>query len=495
MAGRFISIWFRHLVTDWFALREPELRQKPFVVRLSSHGRMIVAAANAVAQKEGIREGMVLADARAIIPALIVKDDLPVLKERLLRKLAEWCIRFTPSAAVDLPDGLILDATGCSHLWGGDQPYIEEIFKRLRLRGYDVQVAMADSIGCAWAVARFGEGCHVIPKGQHQNVMMSMPTESLRIDVETVIRLRKLGLLKVFQLAVIKKPSLRRRFGQLLIDRLDQALGNLDEVIKPVIPVEVYSERLSCLEPITTADGIEIALDQLLRKLCLRLRQDQKGLRSAILKCYRVDGKMEHISIGTHKPTHHVEHLFRLFALKISSIEPGLGIELFVLDAPRFDELLPVQEKFWDASAGLQDERISELIDRLAGRVGTKAIRRYLPAEHHWPERSFRPALSVSESVSLAWPDSNRRPIQLLSEPEPIEVTAPIPDYPPMLFRCRGIVHQVVKADGPERIEQEWWKMRREEGIGFSALATITTRHTSGSFTDILPRWNTLNYR
>jgi protein ImuB len=49
------------------------------------------------------------------------------------------------------------------------------------------------------------------------------------------------------------------------------------------------------------------------------------------------------------------------------------------------------------------------------------------------------------------------RPLQLLARPQPVEVTAPIPDYPPMLFRYLGILHTIKKADGPERIEPEWW--------------------------------------
>ncbi|HEU4902126.1 MAG TPA: DNA polymerase Y family protein, partial [Flavisolibacter sp.] len=44
-----------------------------------------------------------------------------------------------------------------------------------------------------------------------------------------------------------------------------------------------------------------------------------------------------------------------------------------------------------------------------------------------------------------------------LYPPERIDVTAPIPDYPPMLFRYKGTMHKIIKADGPERIEQEWW--------------------------------------
>ena len=113
MARRFVSIWFRHLTTDWFTLRQPQLRDVPFVRCTPLHGRMIVTAANTIAEANGIDRGMVLADARAIMSELQVLDDRSDLAEKLLTCIAEWCIRFTPSVAVDLPDGILLDATGC----------------------------------------------------------------------------------------------------------------------------------------------------------------------------------------------------------------------------------------------------------------------------------------------------------------------------------------------------------------------------------------------
>jgi protein ImuB len=84
-------------------------------------------------------------------------------------------------------------------------------------------------------------------------------------------------------------------------------------------------------------------------------------------------------------------------------------------------------------------------------------IHRYLPDEHYWPERSFKSASSLHEKLSTTWRTDKLRPLQVLSKPEFIEVTAPIPDYPPMLFRYKGQLHKIVRADGPERIEQEWW--------------------------------------
>jgi protein ImuB len=456
MEKRFVSIWFRHLTTDWFTLNQPHLLDLPFVLKGSTHGKMVVTAANAAAQALGIERGMSLADSRAILPELQVSDDKPDLIDKLLKRLAEWCIRFTPSVAVNSPDGLLLDATGCAHLWGGDQSYLAEIVKKLNARGYDVRVAIADTIGVAWAIARFGKAPLIINRGMHIEALLSLPPEALRLEEDTVQRLHKLGLHRIGQIIGMPRFSLRRRFGQPFITQLDLALGREEEILTPVQFVEPYQERLPCLEPIVTATGIEFALDQLLKTLCHRLQQEQKGLRQAIFKGYRVDGKVEQVNIGTNRPSYNVNHLFKLFEIKLQTIEPALGIELFVLEAPKVEDYFPFQEKLWEQSGGLEDERLSELLDRLGNKTGVQAIR-YLPDEHYWPERSFKPASSLQDKLTTAWRADKLRPLQLLSKPERIEVTAPIPDYPPMLFQHKGKLHRIIKADGPERIEQEWW--------------------------------------
>src|SRR5688572_593443 len=192
MAKRFVSIWFRYLTTDWFTLRQPQLANKAFVLRSLSHGRRIITAANALAESEGIYTGMALADARVIIPSLEDLDDNPGLPDKLLKRIAEWCIRFSPYVAIDPPDGLILDVTGCSHLWGGDQLYLEEIIKRFKVHGYHTRVAIADTAGLAWAVARFGKKAFVIETGRNEEALVSLPPEALRLDADTVQQLHKL---------------------------------------------------------------------------------------------------------------------------------------------------------------------------------------------------------------------------------------------------------------------------------------------------------------
>jgi len=457
MPKRFMSIWFRYLRTDRFVRRQPDLLSIPFVLSSPDHGRVVVTAVNVLAQQQGIDNGMAVADARAIIPSLKVFDDSPDLSIKLLTGIAEWCIRFSPVVAIDPPDGLLLDVTGCAHLWKGEKKYLEEIKKRFIHFGYDVRIAIADTIGSAWAIARFGQNNFIIKSGEQTTALLPLPPSCLRIDSVIVERLEKLGLRQISNFISMPRPSLRRRFGKELLQKLDKASGHEEETIIPVIPVEPYYERLPSLEPIVTATGIEIALQRLLDALCKRLAHEEKGIRGAIFKCYRIDGKMEKIEIGTNRPTCNTKHLFKLFEIKIDSIEPALGIELFTLDALKVEELPITQEELWKNHCGLDNINLSELLDRISGKIGAGKIHRYVPDEHYWPERSFKLALSIDEPLQTTWKMDRPRPLQLLSKPEAIDVTAPIPDYPPMNFRYKGKLHKIRKADGPERIQQEWW--------------------------------------
>jgi protein ImuB len=457
MGTRYISIWFRHLTTDWLTLRRPELQGMPFVFAVPDHGRMVIVSASLAAEAEGVTSGMAVADAKAVVPSLQVFDDKEGRRTRLLSALGKWCIRYAPVIAIDLPDGLVLDVSGCAHLWGGERPYLKEIVTRLRSKGYDVRAAMADTIGAAWAISRFGTVSPVVESDAQMEALLPLPPAALRLEPAVLQRLQKLGLYRISSFIRMPRSNLRRRFGEGLLLRLRQALGQEDEFIQPIVVLAPYQERLPSLEPIRTATGIGIAIKLLLESLCKRLQSEGKGIRKATLTGYRIDGRIERVEIGTSKASHHISHLFKLFELKIDQIKPALGIELFVLEAPAVEDVDLVQEKLWADHPGVEDKGITELLDRLAGKIGENAIHRYLPQEHYWPERSLKLATSIQEKTNVIWRRDRPRPTQLLTRPERIDVTVPVPDYPPMLFRYKGKVHQIKKADGPERIEREWW--------------------------------------
>lgn len=457
MGQRYVSIWFRYLAADYSVLKQPALANQAFVLAAPDHGRMVVRSVNAPAQAAGIEPGCKLADARAIVPGLEVLDEQPGIIQPLLERLAAWCLRFTPVAGIDLPDGLLLDVSGCAHLWGGEASYLQDIVNKLSRLGFTLHVALADTPGAAWALARYAPGPVIQECGTLLSHLLPLPPEAFRIDPAVSVRLHQLGLRRLQDLIRMPRPVLQRRFGAAFLHRLDQVLGHAAEAIVPVQPPAPYSERLPCLEPIVTATGIAMALDTLLTQLCIRLTKEGKGLRQATLKGFRVDGRIETISIGTNRASQHVAHLFHLFELQIDRIEPALGIELFVLEAGAVEPLAPVQEKLWEGSGGLGDTGLSELVDRLSTRIPLRRIQRYVPVEQYWPEWSFQPAANLYTPTTTLWPAQPQRPVHLLPTPAPIQVAAPIPDYPPLLFRYQGKVYNIKKADGPERIEQPWW--------------------------------------
>jgi len=460
--SRFLSIYFTNLLCDYLAIKKPELKDKVYVFTMSPKNRIMVTAASREAEKQGITAGTVLADAKAIIPDIIAFDDELNFNRKLLVRIAKWAIRYSPVVAIDLPDGIIIDSSGCSHLLGGEESYLQIIISKLTESGYNCSGSISDTIGASWAIARLGRKSPIIAPAQQYNALLNLPPMALRLEQPIIQRLHKLGFDKIGKFIQLPSAMLRRRFGQEFMLRLGQALGTELETITPIIVKAPYEERLYCLEAIRTKPAIEIAIEKLLQSLCDRLAKEGLGIRSSELKGYRLDGRVTETTIGTNQPTHQVPHLAKLFDLKIAQIEPALGIELFILTATKTEPVLTHQEKLWNGKPGLANQALAQLLDRLAGKVGPQAIRRYIPQAHYWPERSLRPAVSLDEKTEVKWQKSNPRPMEMLHKPAAIQVTAPIPDYPPMNFRYNDELHLVAKADGPERIEQEWWMQQGE---------------------------------
>lgn len=459
MHKRFICLWFRYLLTDWLTLKRPELKTVPFVLAAPVHNRVVVTASNSLAEEQGACTGMALADARAIVKNLEVLEHIPDQEEKLLNALGQWCIRYSPQVAVDLPDGLILDISGCAHLWGGERAYLKEIVTRLISKGYHVRGAIADTAGAAWAIAHFGKVKPIIEPGGQADALLDLPPAALRLAPEVLERLHKLGFYTIKSFIAAERSALRRRFGPEFLLRMDQALGHEDEPLKLLQPPEPYITQLPCLEPIRTRAGMEIAIRTLLENLCKRLYKDGKGLLLAVLKCYRLDGEVIQVQIGSSQASCHITRLYKLFELKIEQIKPKLGIELFTLEAPKVEDTDVEQEYLWQPEGGgLADKGLSALLDTLANKIGADKIHRYLPQECHWPENSLKLAPSLKEQPAASWREDRPRPSLLLPKPVSIQVSALLPDHPPMLFVYKGVRHVVKKADDAERIERPWWK-------------------------------------
>jgi protein ImuB len=458
MPRRFVSVWFRYLLTDWKTIRQPALSGVPVAFVRPDHGRLLICALNTQSEKWGLLHDMTAADAKVLAPGLQLFDDKPGHNIKLLTHLAEWFLRYTPSVMLDPPDGLLLDVTGCTHLKGSEAEYLKDIVGRLKTLGYMVRPGMADTIGCAWAVAHCADSGLIVPPGAQRNALVLLPPVSLRISTEILMKLNKLGFYQIGSFIHMPRSVLRRRFDNSLVLRLYQALGQEPEFLIPLKEPVPYTERYPILEPIRTREAIEYAVHALIDQLCKRLYGEGLGLRNATLTYLRVDGKSGQLVIGTNHPSQRTDHIFKLFRQKFEDIAPALGIELFILDATKIEPAIDKQNLLWQGKPAAESELVAELLDNIAARIGGKNIHRYLPGEHYLPEKLIKNTSNLAEMPANDWRDDKPRPVQLLEPPESIEAMALTPDYPPKQFIYRKERHIIINADGPERIECEWWE-------------------------------------
>ncbi len=423
--------------------------------------RRVVLAADKAAQRVGVRVGMPATKAQVLIPGLLVSDADPDDDAEALERLAFWALRYSPVAAVDLPDGIVIDIAGADHLLGGEDALLRDVLRRLGEAGFAVRAAVADSWGAAHALARFGPSPSTIVELTNSRPAVSpLPIASLRLSPDVTASLKALGFEAVADLLAQPRAPLVLRFGSELGRRLDQIIGLAAEPIDPVRPVDMIEVRQSFAEPIGAADTIRKYIAKLAGMLCLKLEERGLGARRLDLICHRVDSHFQAIRAGTAMPVRDAKRISRLLGDKVEKIDPGFGIEIMEL-AATLAEPLDAKQRI-SSLVDEQEADVSGLVDLLANRIGEQRIYRASPLQSDVPERSVALIPPLSPDVEESWPLDWPRPARLFAKPEPIDTVALLPDHPPASFTWRGIRRRVRRADGPERVFGEWWKRDAE---------------------------------
>jgi protein ImuB len=420
-----------------------------------------VLAADEAAHQTGLRVGMPATKAQVLVPGVTIADADPQGDAEALERLAFWALRYSPVAAADPPDGIVIDVAGACHLIGGEETLLLDLRRRIEQAGLSVRVALADTWGAAHAVVRFGGApMAMIGPDQSRDAVASLPLACLRLDPDIVSSLKMLGFEAVADLLAQPRAPLVLRFGRELGRRLDQAVGSAAEPIDPVRPVDLVEVRRSFAEPIGSADTIKRYIGKLAGKLCLVLEERGLGARRLDLICHRVDNHFQAVRVGTAMPVRDPRRIARLLGDKVESIDPGFGIEIMALAATQVEPFGAVQRR-----SSLIDDTppdVSDLVDLLANRIGEERLYRASPVPSDVPERSVARVPALSPDTDASWTTTWPRPVRLLSRPEPIETIALLPDHPPVSFTWRGVRRRVRHADGPERVFGEWWKRDAE---------------------------------
>ena len=249
-----------------------------------------------------------------------------------------------PWTAPDGADGVRVETTGSAHLWGGEPALAADLMSRLDRQGIASRIAIADTLGAAWALARFaqpGERIVIQPPGDARTGLTPLPVEALRLDPATAQGLRRVGYKRVGDLYAMPRAALARRFGEAVARHLDQALDDLPEPLSPLDEAPVRRVRLSFAEPIADPADLALAAERLAEDLVLRLAREGVGARRLDLAFHRIDGRVERIVLGTARPSRDPHHLAALFKERLDTVDPGLGIEDMILAAFAVEPLAP----------------------------------------------------------------------------------------------------------------------------------------------------------
>ena len=401
---------------------------RPLVTVTRDGQRRVIAAADAAARAAGLHPGMPLAQAQTLVRDVTAVEAAPDEDRVALHKLACWAaLRYSPLVATDDPDGLWIDATGCTHLHADERAMLTDMVTRVRRIGIGAFAARAETPGAAHAFARYGEGAvQVVAPGDSGRAAAALPVAGLRLPAETVGALRRLGIARIGDLRAMPRAPLARRFGVMLLRRLDQLTGDVSEPIDPIELPEVVHTKRKFLEPIATPEQLTEVIRRLAVDLCEALAARHLGLRQADLLFRRVDGTFAGARVGTASRSHDAKHLARLLLMRLDTIDPGFGIEEAMLAAPLAEPLHPKQ--LASNLSGDAETDIAALIDNLVNRIGPSHLYRLAPVESDLPERSLRsvPALACAQSVS--WPCELPRPVRMFTPPEPVDALALLPD-------------------------------------------------------------------
>jgi protein ImuB len=453
-------------------------------------GELVVACCEQ-SRRRGVRVGMSLAEAAELVAsdvrrAIAVCPDEPTADLAALGRLAEHCELYSPrvgwetmaSRTVepssrrsppwfgDSPGHLFLDVSGIPHLFGGEEPLAREVITSCRDLGYDGRLAIAGTLGASWAVAGTGEPITVVPPDAIEPSLHPLPVGSLRLPAELVETLSRLGIQTIDQLRRLPRADLARRFGPLLLVRLDQALGSAAEILIPYRSPPTFEASQQFDFPTDRRDVLDGVITDLIGRITEQL---QAHGRAAVRLTGELgcgpdgDGALE---VPMYRPTDLAKPLLEVVRLHCERlILPG-PVERVSLRADQTIRLRPCQAPLFADPASNTDESLAVLLDRLAARLGARSVVRPVGQADALPERAFRFVPLVGQRTSSRSPAQeaamptavSHRPMRLFSPPLPIDAVAPVPDGPAATFHWQGQRYIVARHWGPERIETGWWR-------------------------------------
>jgi protein ImuB len=447
--------------------QRPDLRAKPLTITrlIAGKGGKVITCCER-AQRGGVRPGMMVAEALATLPGLTgIEEDLDA-DRLMLTELAEWAQRYSPIVGLEdavAPTCLFIDISGCASCFGGEDALVRKACAEFKQNGWTVLIALADTIGAAWAACGFAlAGRHASAKPQ-----AALPVAALRLSAATLALLAQLGIERIGQLMALPRDEVAQRFGAEVGLRLDQMTGRVAEVIAPLHPAPDAAASWAFDDPVERRDIIVKVLDILLERLQAILKKRLMGTR--LVECvFELDGADTlRFECSLSRAAQTASYLRPLLHLKLEQVRVDAPIRAMSVRAVVLDRMADEQPNLFDVG---NDAALAQLLDSLTSRLGKDAVTMPRFVADPQPELACDYAAC---SLALARNDpsyegmGDHRPLRLFPRPTAIEaIFLPFPlrgrgagsEGAPQRLRIAGADHAVVLWRGPERIETGWWR-------------------------------------
>jgi protein ImuB len=471
---RVLCVWLPEFPIQRLHVEQPGLTAVPTVLFEESGNRAQVVLASPDAKCYGIRAGMPLAEAQALLESATFLNHSPQADLLELQTLAYLSQRYSPIVGIEAAAGseaavgvgaaanthcLVLNIAGCTHLFGGESGLSRRLVIDLAEQGYFAHVATANTIGAAWAIARFGH------RTGSDRRLRSLPVEALRIPEKLAARLREFDLRTIGQLQALPRDTLPSRFGAVLTERLDQMFGHCPELLVPVARSEPVSAQWDTEHPICHPEAVRQVVTELLTEVVDVVKSRGEGILSLTLSFKNEAADAVSMEAGLTRPSDSSSHIMNLLRLKLETQripERLVSIELTAsLTAP-----LQIRQRGLFEQDSPEAGHVGRLVDRLSARLGRDAVVRPQLLPEAVPEQAvgYRPlAESVRSSdrayaATAEWRIASARPMRLLQQPEPVSVICDTPNGPPVRLHWNRRVYLLAHASGPERITTAWWQ-------------------------------------
>ena len=527
---RVMTIWLPRWPVQRRLDERPEWRTVPvFVCRRERRGVMTIVswawARPPKVQSAGggrspapcIPPGMSLAEGMAVLAlahgsrachmAEVDRDD-PAGDRTALVQLARRCRRFAPIVALEdteRPESIHLDVTGTAGFFGGEESLARTAAWTLAAHGIHARVAIADTAGAAWAATRHVERLDrrhappfrrrrrfaVVPPGGQAAMLAALPAGALRLGSDVLAMLREVGIDSIGGVLKLPRKSLASRFPPALAQRLEQFMGTRAEPLAAecgdALPqaAQAFDFPLSLRE--VGEEAIAAVLERLVGQCVAPLAARGDGITALQVRFEHHAGNGVRgpcppvvIDVGLYRPTVSVRHTIDLVRLRMARVRLPREITGIAVHVVAAAPALCRQRTLFSGAGEAAAAEVGMLLDRLAGRLGPKAVFephvvRDAQPEHAWvgmpptpspavrgasPRKSGNPDTRLGNSLAAP---AERRPIHMLPRPVRLDVMAVVPTVadagrPPVRFRYGGATHEVAAAHGPERIETAWWR-------------------------------------